>query len=329
MPQPRITDVKLEVDLYPDEPRAVTRGSYVIQNRTGEPLDDVHVRWIAPLQMTKLDVEGATLAEEHVDHDYRIYRFDRAAGAGRDAPHPFETLREQRGFRNTGNEHRIVDNGTFLDNDEIAPMLGMGRNGLLQDRAKRRKYGLPAELRPAKLEDEGARSFNDLRHDSDWVNADITVSTTADQIADRAGLPGVRRRSADGRRTIRYRSDAPINNFFSVQSARYEVAQGPLEGRRAGRLLRPRARATTCERMHAAMKASLDYFTAQLQPVPVPPGAHPRVPGLRAASRSRSPTPSRTRRASASSPTTAIPRRSTWSPTSRRTRSGTSGGRTR
>ncbi len=37
-------------------------------------------------------------------------------------------------------------------------MLGMSRDGLLQDRAKRRKYGLPPELRPAKLEDEGARA---------------------------------------------------------------------------------------------------------------------------------------------------------------------------
>ena len=65
----------------------------------------------------------------------------------------------------------------------------MSRDGLLQDRAKRRKYGLPPELRPAKLEDESARAFSGLRHDSDWVNSDITVSTTADQVAIAPGLP--------------------------------------------------------------------------------------------------------------------------------------------
>jgi ABC-2 type transport system permease protein len=264
VPQPRITDVKLVVDLYPSEPRAVTRGSYVIQNRTGKPLDHVHVRWIKPLQMTKLDVEGAKLETEHVDQDYRIYRFDRPMAPLETRTIRFETLRQQRGFRNSENEHRIVDNGTFLDNAEIAPLLGMDRNGVLQDRAKRRKYGLPPELRPAKLEDQGARNFNGLRHDSDWVNSDITVSTTADQVAI---APGYRESDVteNGRRTIRYRSDAPINNFFSVQSARYEVAKDRWKDVELA-VYYDRAHRYNVQRMHTAMKASLDYFTAHFSP---------------------------------------------------------------
>ena len=264
VPQPRITDVKLAVDLYPSEPRAVTRGSYVIQNRTGKPLDHVHVRWIKPLQLTKLDVEGAKLETEHVDQDYRIYRFDRPMAPLETRTIRFETLREQRGFRNSENEYRIVDNGTFLDNTEIAPLLGMDRNGVLQDRAKRRKYGLPPELRPAKLEDESARNFNGLRHDSDWVTSDITVSTTADQIAI---APGYRESDTteNGRRTIRYRSDAPINNFFSVQSARYEVAKDRWRDVELA-VYYDRAHGYNVQRMHTAMKASLDYFTAHFSP---------------------------------------------------------------
>ncbi|MGB7739181.1 MAG: M1 family aminopeptidase [Steroidobacteraceae bacterium] len=264
VPQPRITDVKLAVDLYPSEPRAVTRGSYVIQNRTGKPLDRVHVRWIKPLQMTKLDVEGAKLETEHVDQDYRIYRFERPLAPLETRTIRFETLREQQGFRNSENERRIVDNGTFLDNTEIAPMLGMDRNGLLQDRATRRKYGLPPELRPAKLEDESARNFNGLRHDSDWVNSDITVSTTADQIAI---APGYRESDTvtNGRRTTRYRSDAPINNFFSVQSARYEVAKDRWKDVELTVYHDP-AHAYNVPRMNTAMKASLDYFTSHFSP---------------------------------------------------------------
>jgi ABC-2 type transport system permease protein len=264
VPQPRIVDVKLAVDLYPGEPRAVTRGSYLIQNRTGQPLDRVHVRWIRPLQMTKLDVAGATLETEHADQNYRIYRFDKPMAPLETRTVRFETLRTQRGFRNSENEHRIVDNGTFLDNTEIAPLLGMDRNGVLQDRAKRRKYGLTPELRPARLEDESARNFNGLRHDSDWVTADITVSTTADQIAI---APGYRESdtTANGRRTIRYRSDAPINNFFSVQSARYEVARDRWKDVELAIYHDP-AHAYNVQRMTTAMKASLDYFSANFSP---------------------------------------------------------------
>jgi aminopeptidase N len=264
VPQPRITDVKLEVDLYPEEPRAVTRGSYLVQNRTGQPLYHVHVRWVKPLQMTKLEVEGATLETEHIDQAYRIYKFDRPMAPLEKRTIRFETLREQRGFRNSENERRIVDNGTFLDNSEIAPLLGMDRNGVLQDRAKRRKYGLEPELRPAKLEDERARNFNGLRHDSDWVMSDITVSTSADQVAI---APGYRESdtTANGRRTIRYRSDAPINNFFSVQSARYEVSKDRWKNVELAVYYDP-AHAYNVQRMHAAMKASLDYFTTNFSP---------------------------------------------------------------
>jgi ABC-2 type transport system permease protein len=309
VPQPRITDVQLDIDLYPAEPRVVTRGSYVIQNRTGAPLQEVHVRWLKPLQMVMLEVEGAQLSKEHAAHDYRIYRFDRPLAPLEQSRIRFETLREQRGFRNSGNEQRIVDNGTFLDNMEIAPLLGMGRNGLLQDRSKRRKHGLAPELRPAALEDESARNFNGLRPDSDWVTADITISTSADQLAI---APGYRQSETvvDGRRTVRYRSDAPILNFFSVQSARYEVRKDRWHDV-ALEVYHAPAHGYNVDRMMTAMKASLDYFSA----------TSARSSSSRCASwssrrtsdsHSPSPTRSRTPRRSASSRTTAIPKRSTW-----------------
>ena len=264
VPQPRITDVTLDVALYPDEPRVVTRGSYVIENRTGQPLDEVHVSWLRPLEMKTLEVEGATLSKDHGDFDYRIYRFDRPLAPQEKRRITFETLRRQQGFRNSGNEQRIVDNGTFLNNAEIAPFLGMSRNGLLQDRAKRRKYGLPPELRPAKLEDESARQFNGLRRDSDWVNSDITVSTSAEQLAVAPGYVESET-VAGGRRTVRYRSDAPIQNFFSVQSARYEVAKDRWKNVELAIYHDP-AHAYNVERMTKAMKASLDYFSTNFSP---------------------------------------------------------------
>jgi ABC-type transport system involved in multi-copper enzyme maturation permease subunit len=264
VPQPRITDVTLVVDLYPEEPRATVRGSYAVQNRTGKPLDHVHVRWQRPFQVTRLDVEGATLEQQYEQHDYRIYRFTTPMAPLETRRISFEGVRKQQGFRNSGNEQRIVDNGTFLDNTEIALMLGMSRDGLLQDRAKRRKHGLPPELRPAPLEDETARQYNALRRDSDWVNADITVSTSADQVAIAPGYLESER-VENGRRIARYRSDAPIQNFFSVQSARYEVAQDRWHDVELTVYHDP-AHAYNVERMHAAMKASLDYFTANFSP---------------------------------------------------------------
>jgi len=222
VPQPRITDVRMNVAIYPHDPRVVTEGSYAIENRTGAPLGTVHVRWARELAMKRLEVQGARVTKDFPEFRYRIFTFDRPMAPGERRDIVFETVREQRGFRNSGNETRVVDNGTFVDSSEISPFLGMGRDSLLQDRAKRRKYGLPAEMRPAKLEDQSARAFQYTRRDSDWVNTDLTVSTVADQVPIAPGYK-VNESVTGGRRTVRYKTDAPILDMFSVQSAAYEI----------------------------------------------------------------------------------------------------------
>ena len=155
-------------------------------------------------------------------------------------------MREQHGFRNCGNETRIVGNGTFINNLEIAPRLGMVRDGLLQDRAKRRKYGLPPELRPPKLEDESARARNNYlrarqrlgerRHHRVRPTRTRSRSRRATRVSETV---------EGGRRTAHYRTDAPILHFFSMQSARYAVKQDKLERRRTSPSTTTRRTSTT------------------------------------------------------------------------------------
>ena len=45
VPQPKIVAVQLGVQLYPRQARADTVGSYVLENRTSEPISVLHVRW--------------------------------------------------------------------------------------------------------------------------------------------------------------------------------------------------------------------------------------------------------------------------------------------
>jgi ABC-2 type transport system permease protein len=262
-PQPSIVDVKLDLDLHPHTPRLETRGSYVIQNNTGAPLGEMHLRWNDDLEMKVLTVQGARMVREWKEFDYRIYRFDVPMQPGERRTVSFDTVLEQRGFKNDGNTTRIVDNGTFVNNMEFAPMIGMSRSGgLLSDRAKRRKYGLPPELRPAKLEDMSATRRNYIG--ADWVNADITVTTDADQTP---LAPGYQRSDVtrDGRRTVRFVTEAPVLYFLSVQSARYQIARQNHNGvdlvvyydAQHGR---------NVPKMMTALAASLDYYTVHFSP---------------------------------------------------------------
>jgi aminopeptidase N len=262
-PQPSVAQVTLNVELHPHDARAVTRGSYLIENRTEAPLREIHLRLLADdLKLTSANVEGGRRTRYFDDFDYGIYTFDRPMAPGERRTVRFVTEAGHRGFKNSGNTTRLVDNGTFLNNAEIAPAVGMNRDGGLRDRAKRRKYGLPAELRPAKLEDESARAVNELR--TDWVRSDITVSTVADQTPIAPGYK-VSDVTTGGRRTARFVTEAPIHHFFSVQSARYVKTAETYKGVEMA-VFHDRQHGRNVPRMINALKASLDYYTTAFGP---------------------------------------------------------------
>jgi len=174
----------------------------------------------------------------------------------------FAAERIQRGFRNSGADTRLVPNGTFLNNFEIAPSIGMSRSFLLTDRARRRRYGLPPELRPAKLEDPSGTMHNYIQ--SSWTTSDITISTEADQVPIAPGKK-VAETVANGRRSARFVSDAPILNFFSIQSARYAQKHRLYKGIDLAIYYHP-PHAFNVDRMLNALQSGLDYYQANFGP---------------------------------------------------------------
>jgi aminopeptidase N/ABC-type transport system involved in multi-copper enzyme maturation permease subunit len=264
VPQPKIADVRLAVDIRPKAKTVRTEGRYILENRTGAPLKALHVRFERDLDVVGLAVEGGRPERTYDRFNYRIFALDTPMQPGERRALSFTTVRSQRGFTNSAGDTKVVENGTFLNNGDITPFVGMGRDALLSDRSVRRKYGLPRELRPPKLEDAAARRFNGLRRDSDWVTADIRVTTDADQTPVAPGVL-VSETVRDGRRSARFRAESPINHFFSIQSARYQVRRGTHAGIALSVLYHPE-HPWTVERMERAMRASFDYMQPAFGP---------------------------------------------------------------
>jgi aminopeptidase N len=264
VPPPRITDVVLNVAIYPHDPRVVTTGRYTVDNKTALPMGQVHVRWERDLKVESLNVEGAHVSKRFDRFNYVIYQFDKPMKPGETRAITFKTVWEQVGFKNRGNLTHIVDNGTFVNNREITPVLGMDRNELLTDPVKRRRQHLPAELRPAKLEDDTARAASYIANDADWVTSDITVSTVADQTPIAPGYR-VSETVRDGRRTVRFRSGAPILYFFSMQSEAYAVKRDKWHDVELAVYYDPH-HPNEIDRMLRAMKASMDVFNKVFSP---------------------------------------------------------------
>ena len=262
--QPSVTDMRLNVALYPDQRRMQASGTYVFVNDTGAPLSDLHVRLMNDqTHLDKVVVPGARLVMDDGDFQYRIYRFATPLAPGARGTMDFQATRWQRGLVANNDDTRVVGNGTFLQNAEFAPQFGMSQAGLLQDRAKRRKYGLTPQLRPAKLEDRSAQARN-LINNAPWVRSDITVSTIAGQVPVAPGRK-VADSTAGGRRTARFVSAVPILAFFSVQSAAYAERSRTVDGTHLTVFYDPQ-HAFNVDRMLDAMQRSLAYYRANFGP---------------------------------------------------------------
>jgi len=263
LPQPAVSKVALNVQLYPKQRMLVAQGTYLLINKGETPIAEVHVRkGDRDLEWLKLEIPGARLVSDDEKFGYRIYRFDRPLAPGAGVPLIFTSRIWHRGFRAGRPATDIIANGTFVNNYDFAPLIGMDRNGLLSERVKRRRQGLPAELRPAKLEDMSATRENYIH--ADWVMSDITLTTDADQTPIAPGNQ-VSDATANGRRTARFVSPAPILNFFSIQSARYEVASEVHNGLKLSVYYHP-GHDWNVPKMLRAMGLALDYYRAHFGP---------------------------------------------------------------
>ena len=265
LPQPTVANVRLIVDLYPDELKAVTKGRYVLRNLTSQPITDIHVRLLDDdLELIMSGMSGAQLVTDDRELNYQIYRLKVPMNPGDERELLFETMRWHRGFRNGAPNTGLVANGTFLNDSDLTPVIGMSRDGTLEDPKAREFFGLPKRGMRAKVEDLSATA--EAADHGGWVRSDITLSTNADQTPIAPGRK-VLDETRNGRRIARFVSDAPIREKFSIQSARYGEKHRRHKGVDLAVYYHPHPlHATNVDRMLDALAASLDYYQASFGP---------------------------------------------------------------
>src|SRR5262249_34156219 len=154
LPEPQLTDIKLDVDLQPSRGWVQFDGTYHFVNATSAPIDTLHVRMqIKTVRVEAMSVPGAKLEHDDKENLHRIYRFDRPLQPGEGGTLTFRTVMEHRGLAALPSDRRAYElhaqpapNGAYLTNLFFAPALGVSRGNFLKGNTLRRKYGLPPEL---------------------------------------------------------------------------------------------------------------------------------------------------------------------------------------
>jgi len=263
LPQPKIASVSVDIDLYPSRLSYEARGEYVIENRTGEPIDRVWIDYGDEVTVNAHALDGATPAEH--DETYQLYAFDLDApmAPGETRVFTWDMGQGLTGFRNSGNGSPVVYNGSFVNNAAM-PSIGVALGSFMQDPQARRRQGLEEIPRAYPLEDEDRWYTNYISHDADFVDFRTTVSTDAGQIA---VAPGYLEREWEegGRRHFEYVMDTPILNFYSWLSADYTVAEEDWNGVRL-QVFHHGPHDWNVARMLEASRESLAYFSEAFSP---------------------------------------------------------------
>jgi len=124
---------------------------------------------------------------------------------------------------------------------------------------------LPPSERARDRDDPAGLAENDISPDADFITFEATVSTDDDQFAI---APGYLQKewTEGGRRHFDYKMDSPILNFFAFQSGRYAVRKDRWHDVVAIEIYYQPGHEYNLDRMIAATKAGLDYFTANFGP---------------------------------------------------------------
>jgi len=274
LPQPRLTDIQVNVDLYPAQRLATFRGTEWLENKTDQPIGQIAITlWpedTEVLPRPRIDIQtlafdgGQTPVTEDAQLGFYLYRLPKPL-----APHErialnFSLSYPNPGFVNANPNGDIVENGSF-PNGSYLPFIGYFQDVTLVDDSVRHRFGLGKFPGLPKLEDVAARQNNYVSTDADWVHFEGTVSTTPDQVAI---LPGYLQKewTENGRRYFHYKADSPIlSGIFSVNSARYAVQRDRWNDVNLEIYYHP-THTYDLDRMMLGMKSALEYCTTSFSP---------------------------------------------------------------
>lgn len=239
LPQPKIVEIKYEVDIYPNERNVKAKSFLTIENKGDKAIDSLHYSTIFFVEdeingmglktsdwNISLIIPNSNLVYNDADLGYHIYELNTPLLPNTSMEIVVETDYISRGFENSVSNLGVVKNGTFFDSSYILPTFGYEAYNEITDTNDRNQYGL-APRKPQNVLKGSNKEYLKENYisgsNSDWVDIETIISTSSDQTAIAPGSL-VKRWSENDRSYFSYKNDHKSLNFTNFMSARYEVA---------------------------------------------------------------------------------------------------------
>jgi ABC-2 type transport system permease protein len=266
LPKLKITDITVDLAIYPEQRSAVINGIYWLKNKGTQAVDTVFITYNQIASNPKLTINNNTITEALLDtvHGIKIICFAKPIAVGDSVQMKFSANITPVGFKNADAGTRLVANGTFLNSNEVLLGISYPEGMELDDKVKRAKFGLKPKDRMHNVTETAYLQQNIINPDADWVNYECTLSTSANQTAISPGYL-VKKWTADNRNYFHYKMDKKILNFMSFQSACYEIKTKMCNGVNI-EIYYDKHHPYNVDKMIVAAEKSLAYYNANYTP---------------------------------------------------------------
>ena len=120
---PHVVAWDIAVDIHPTERRFESRGSALLANVRAEPIDELTIFLPRGAQGARIDIPNTSLVEPNPELGLRRYAFARPLRFRERVRMHFQLAWEERGFQ-LGRRARLIENGTFVENEDVVPSFG-------------------------------------------------------------------------------------------------------------------------------------------------------------------------------------------------------------
>ncbi len=274
IPQPKLIDVNLKVELYPKTRDYTVEGYYILKNNNSEDIKSIHIQKLLEENITidTISFEGGfTTDKQYEKFDYSIFNLNKVLKSGDSIKMYFKQSFTTKGFESGNSNVSISNNGTFFNNSDL-PTIGYNTKYELNDSDERENYSLSVRIHSANR--DNAHELKNARSgsDSDGINFEMIIGTSKDQTA---LVPGnlLQKWTENERNYFHYKMKKQMINFYSIVSAVYEIKEDKWTSS-IDSLAKPvdleiyyhKAHHYNVDRMMASMKASLEYFSQNFNP---------------------------------------------------------------
>lgn len=190
--QPKYDDLQLQIDLFPEQNKAVYKAKIQLENASLKTIDTLFLNFKDFLEIKKISLNNKVVEPIWANEEQLIwaYLFPSKLDSNTVAILEIEAEKQYEGFPQSPDDMALdlIANGSFGSLREFLPVIGFDTDKMLKENRKRAEQGLEKlSSRIPKVADKIHSKSDIYAPDANWITGKVIISTNSQQVAISAG----------------------------------------------------------------------------------------------------------------------------------------------